>query len=118
MRVPSSKPSVLVFISISCADCSAAAKAVAQASRTSGDKATFLAVDLDPGVAPRDLSGFLSSVNAKNLPSVVDEKAALTGKYQVSALSSVIVINPAGKVTYRAVNPTANAITAAVAHSS
>lgn len=118
VHVPSSKPSVLVFLSISCADCSAAAKAVAQASRTIGDKASFLGVDLDPGVPAQDLNDFLGSVNAKNLPTVIDEKAALTAKYQVTALSSVLVVDPAGKVTYRAVNPSASAITAAVAQSS
>lgn len=114
VQVPSSKPSVLVFISISCADCSAAAKAVAQASHTVGDKANFLAVDLDPGVPTQDLKSFLAYVHAKNLPTMIDQKAALLAKYQVSALSSVLVINPAGKVTYRAVNPTPAAITGAV----
>src|SRR5690348_12932544 len=44
VRVPSGKPSVLVFISLSCADCSAAAKAVARAQHSSGDTASFLAV--------------------------------------------------------------------------
>ncbi len=118
VHVPSSKPSVLVFLSISCADCSAATNAAAQASRTIGDKASFLGVDLDPGVPAQDLNDFLGSVNAKNLPTVIDAKFALLGKYKVSALSSVLVIDPGGKVTFRAVNPTANAITAAVAQSS
>lgn len=117
VRVPSSKPSVLVFISISCADCSAAAKAVAKARTAVGDTATFLAVDLDPGVPARDLHGFLASVDAKNLPTMVDAKFGLLAKYNVSALSSVIVIDPAGKVTYRAINPSAGAITAAIAQS-
>lgn len=118
VRVPSSKPSVLVFISISCADCSAAAKAVAQARNSVGDKATFLAVDLDPGVPAQDLNSLLAYVHAKSLPTMIDAKFALSAKYKVSALSSVIVIDPAGKVTYRAVNPTASAITTAVAQSS
>lgn len=82
-----------------------------------GDTATFLAVDLDPGVPARDLHGFLASVDAKNLPTMVDAKFGLLAKYNVSALSSVIVIDPAGKVTYRAINPSAGAITAAIAQS-
>lgn len=114
VRVPSGKPSVLVFISISCADCSAAAKAVAQASHTVGDKAEFLAVDLDPGVPATDLTSFLDYVDAKGLPTMIDAKATLLAKYNVSALSSVIVIDSAGKVTYRAINPSSNAIVAAV----
>lgn len=118
VRVPGSKPSVLVFISIGCADCAAAAQTVAQAARTIGDKASFLGVDLDPGVPVQDLNGFLGSVNARNLPTVIDAKAALADKYQVTALSTVLVVDPAGEVTYRAVSPPAGAITAAVAQSS
>lgn len=114
VRVPSGKPSVLVFISISCADCSAAAKAVAQASHTVGNRAEFLAVDLDPGVPATDLTSFLDYVHAKGLPTMIDAKAALLAKYNVSALSSVIVIDSAGKVTYRAINPSATAIVTAV----
>ena len=118
VHVPSSKPSVLVFISISCADCSTAAKAVSKAQTAAGDKATFLAVDLDPGVPASDLHSFLAYVDAKNLPTTVDAKFALMAKYQVNALSSVIVIDPAGKVTYRAVDPSAHAITAAIGEAS
>lgn len=114
VRVPSSRPSVLVFISISCADCSAAAKAVAKARNAIGDKATFLAVDLDPGVPAQDLTSFLDYVHAKGLPTMIDAKAALLAKYKVSALSSVIVIDPANKVTFRAVNPSSDAIIGAV----
>lgn len=112
--VPSRKPSVLVFISISCADCSAAAKAVAQASQAVGDRATFLAVDLDPGVPVQALTSFLDYVHANDLPAMVDARAALLARYRVSALSSVIVIDPAGAVTYRAINPSSAAIVAAV----
>src|SRR5439155_14179008 len=59
---------------VSCADCSAAAKAVAQASHTVGDGATFLAVDLDPGVPVSTLNSFLDYVDAKDLPTMVDAK--------------------------------------------
>ena len=114
VRVPSNRPSVLVFISISCADCSAAAKAVATARNAVGDKATFLAVDLDPGVPARDLHSFLDYVHAKELPTMLDAKFALLAKYKVSALSSVIVIDPANKVTFRAVNPSSDTIISAV----
>lgn len=114
VRVPSGKPSVLVFISISCADCSAATKAVARASHAVGDKAAFLAVDLDPGVPATDLTSFLDYVDAKRLPTMIDAKAALLAKYNVTALSTVIIIDSAGKVTYRAINPGSNAIVTAV----
>lgn len=118
VRVPSSKPSVLAFISVGCSDCAAVTKAVAQAQRVAGNKATFLAVALDPGVPHQYVKGFLSYDDANNLPVTIDTKGTLTTKYQVSTLSSVLIVNPAGKVTYRAVNPSPAAITAALSAAS
>ena len=119
VHVPSSKPTVLAYIAMGCADCAAAAKAAGQASHTLGSTATVLAVDLDPGAPASEVNAFLDYVGAKGLPVVVDDTHFdLSRKYAVTALSSVIVIDPAGKVTYRAVNPSADAITAAVAQSS
>jgi len=115
VQVPSGKPSVLAFISIGCADCSAAAKAVAQAAVTLGNRATVIGVDMDPGVPPQTITSFLDYVGAKNLPVVIDDaKFTLTKTYGVAALSSVLVVNPAGKVTFRKINPSAAAIAAAV----
>ncbi|MGI8868554.1 MAG: hypothetical protein ACR2F6_06820 [Mycobacteriales bacterium] len=45
---------------------------------------------------------------------MIDAKAALLAKYNVTALSTVIIIDSAGKVTYRAINPGSNAIVTAV----
>ena len=44
----------------------------------------------------------------------MDQKAVLSGKYQVTALSTVLVIDPAGHVTFRAVNPSPAKIVSAV----
>lgn len=114
VHIPNGGPSVLAFISVGCADCAAAAKAVAQASHTLGEKATFLAVDLDPGIPRQALTGFLDYVHAADLPVAIDTKFSLSKRYAVAALSTVLVINPAGKVSFRQVNPSPGAITAAV----
>ena len=124
VRVPSNRPSVLVFLSINCADCAdvartlaeveAATNATARAAHLATTKARFLGVDMDRGVSGQAVTDFLHSVGAAGLPAVVDQKAVLSGTYQVTALSTVLVVDPAGRVTFRAVNPSPAKIVAAV----
>lgn len=120
VRVPNARPSVLLFISLGCADCAASAQSmaraarVARAARSLPDRATFLAVDLDPAVSASNVRDFLDSVGAKGLPVTINSDGTLLHKYRVTVLSSVLIIDPAGKVVYRAVNPSANAITRAL----
>jgi hypothetical protein len=124
VRVPSNRPSVLVFLSINCADCADAARALARveaatmatarAAHLATTKARFLGVDMDRGVSGQTVAEFLHSVGAAGLPTVVDQKAVLSGTYQVTALSTVLVIDAAGKVRFRAVNPSPAKIVAAV----
>jgi hypothetical protein len=124
VRVPGNRPSVLVFLSITCADCAdvartlaqveAATNATARAAHLATTKARFLGVDMDRGASGKAVADFLHSVGADNLPTVVDQKAVLSGTYQVTALSTVLVIDSAGHVTFRAVNPSQAKILAAV----
>ena len=92
----------------------ARAARIARAARSLPDRATFLAVDLDPAVSASNVRDFLDSVGAKGLPVTINSDGTLLHKYRVTVLSSVLIIDPAGKVVYRAVNPSANAITRAL----
>ena len=120
VRVPSAIPSVLLFITLGCADCAESAQSMARAARSlraahsPGDRATFLVVDLDRDLPAAHLTDFLNSVGVSGLPATINSDLTLVHKYHVAALSSVLIINPAGKVVYRAVNPTANAIIGAL----
>jgi hypothetical protein len=120
VRVPSARPSVLLFISLGCADCAASAQSMTRAARVARaagslhGQATFLAVDLDPAVSASHVRDFLDSVGAKGLPVTLNSDGTLLRKYHVTVLSSVLIIDSAGKVVYRAVNPSANAITRAL----
>jgi thiol-disulfide isomerase/thioredoxin len=124
VRVPGNRPSVLVFLSMTCADCAdaarslaqveAATKATARAAHLATAKARFLGVDMDRGASGQAVTDFLHSVGAAGLPTVLDQKAVLSGAYQVTALSTVLVIDPAGRVTFRAINPSPAKILAAV----
>jgi thiol-disulfide isomerase/thioredoxin len=124
VRVPGDKPSVLVFMSINCADCAdaartlarveAATKATARAAHLATTKARFLGVDMDRGVSSQTVADLMHSVGAAGLPTVLDQKAVLSGAYQVTALSTVLVIDPTGRVRFRAINPSPAKIVAAV----
>jgi hypothetical protein len=120
VRVPSARPSVLLFISLGCADCAASAQSMTRAARVARaagslhGQATFLAVDLDPDLPAAHLTDFLNSVGARGLPATISSDGALLRKYHVTVLSSVLIIDSAGKVVYRAVNPSAKAITRAL----
>ena len=124
VRVPDDKPSVLVFLSISCADCSdaartlarveAATEATARAAHLGTAKARFLGVDSDRDASAEVVSDFLHSVGASGLAAVLDPKYVLFRRYQVTALSTVLVIDSAGRVTFRAINPSPAKILAAV----
>lgn len=118
VSVPGGTPRALAFISVGCSDCSAATAALAAAARVVGDRAEFLAVDLDPGLPKQELRSFLATVGADDLPAVIDSKGELLARYQITALSTVVVVDPEGSVTYRAVDPGADEIAAAVAAAS
>ncbi|MDI3313373.1 MAG: TlpA disulfide reductase family protein [Mycobacterium sp.] len=116
VTVPGRVPTALFFFSVAgCEECLAGGKSFAQAAaKTPGGKAAFLAVDMDPSDPPQKATDFLGQVGAPTLPAVIDKGAVLTGRFQVTALSTLIVVDPAGKVTYRATGPSADQITTAL----
>ncbi|GDY33531.1 TlpA family protein disulfide reductase [Gandjariella thermophila] len=114
MRVPGAEPTALFFFSVGCGECAGGAKSLAQAARTVGGKAEFLAVDMDPSESTQDVTSFLKTVDGADLPAAIDTGAALTQRFGISALSTLIVVAPSGKVTYRATDPSPQAITTAL----
>jgi AhpC/TSA family len=115
VQVPSQRPTVLYFFSAGCGECVNGARAVAQARKQAGAAATFLAVDLDPTETPAIIGEFAAAAGDPDLPTASDRDAALSRRYQVTALSTLVVIDPAGTVTYRAVDSPAAQILTAIA---
>ena len=116
VTIPGSKPAALFFFSVGCGACVGGATSLAQSATAVGDKADFLAVDMDPRESPETVRGFLDHIKAPQLPATIDTGAALSRRFQVAALSTLIVIDPrGGKVTYRATDPTADQIKAELA---
>jgi len=114
--VPGRAPTALFFFSVGCGECVGGAKSLARAqaaAQKSGGKGTFLAVDIDPSESANTITDFLRGVEGTELSAVIDKNPTLASRYQVAALSTLIV-DPAGTVTYRATDPPADQITTAV----
>ena len=62
--------------------------------------------------SPRRPSRDSWSTSTPNVPAAIDEGAALFQRFDVAALSTLIVIDGDGKVTFRATEPDAKTITA------
>lgn len=110
LQVPGDKPTAVFFFSVGCGECVGGGKSLAQAATAVGNKAQFLAVDMDPSESTDAITGYLHTINAPDLPAAIDTGAKLTSAYQVSALSTLIVVNPSGKVTYRGTDPSPDQI--------
>lgn len=115
--LPAAAPTAVLFFSAGCGECVGGGKSLAAAHtavQKAGGHAQFLAVDMVPTESAADVGTFLDQVNGTGLPAVVDTNGALTSRYQVSALTTVLVIDPAGQVTYRGHAPSQDQILAAL----
>lgn len=115
IRLPApGEPTAVFFFSVGCGECVGGAKSVAQAAGQLGDKASFVLVDMDPGESAQTVAGFQDFTGTQALPAVIDTGATLTTRLSVASLSTLVVVDPAGKVTYRATDPSADQITTAL----
>lgn len=114
VRVPDGKPAALFFFSVGCGSCIGGARSLHAAEQRVGARADFLAVDVAPSEPASSIRQFLDYVHAPDLPVTVDTHARLIRHYKVAALSTLVVVDPSGKVTYRATDPTATQIRAAL----
>jgi len=105
--VPGGKPSAVLFFSATCGSCGPAAHALAQAQHADAHGAnTYAVVDMDPSESPQTIRAFLAANQASTLPVARDTNAALTGAYQVTALSTAVILGPDGRAVARTVEPT------------
>lgn len=114
IKVPGGKPTALFFFSVGCGECAEGAKSMAKAGKALNGKANILAVDMDPGESPQTIRQFLDYIKAPELPAAIDEGATLSQRYKVAALSTLIVVDPQGEVTFKATDPGPDQIQAAL----
>lgn len=113
VAVPGSKPSVVFFFSATCGTCGPGAQALAEA-QGSTPGANYVAVDIDPNESVDVVRAFLTSNDASTLAYARDTDAALTRAYQITQLSTAVVLDASGSEVYRGVDPTPTEIRSAL----
>ncbi|WP_219418498.1 TlpA family protein disulfide reductase [Pseudonocardia nigra] len=114
VNVPGGKPSVVFFFSVNCGTCGPGAQALAQAQQSAPD-ANYVAVDVAPDETATDVAEFLTTNQATGLAYTLDTGGALTSSYQLTQLSTAVVLDAQGNTVYRGVDPTPDQIQAALA---
>lgn len=109
------KPTAVFFFSVGCGECVSGVRSLGQAAaeaEAAGIDAQFLAVDMDPREPEETIEGFMKYVEAEQIPAAIDEGAVLSQRFEVVALSTLIVVDADGTVTFRATDPDAQTIVA------
>ena len=91
VAVPGGKPSVVFFFSATCGSCGALAEAQA-----STPDANYVAVDIDPNESVDVVREFLTANDASTLAYARDTDAALTRAYELTQLSTAVVLDASG----------------------
>ena len=86
----------------------------AAAAEEAGIDAQVLAVDMDPREPTETIQRFMEYVDAVHVPAAIDEGAALSQRFGVAALSTLIIVDSDGQVTFRATDPDADTIVSAL----
>lgn len=113
IAVPGGKPSVVFFFSASCGTCGPGARALAEAQASTPD-ANYVAVDIDPNESVAVVQEFLTANDASTLAYALDTDASVTRAYQLTQLSTAVVLDASGAEVYRGVDPTSNQIRTAL----
>ena len=103
--VPGTKPSVLFFFSIECGVCGPATKMLAEVQRSAPDAANFVKVDVANYETAPEIESFLAEYEASSLAYTIDTDARLITAYEVSQLSTAVVLDASGRIVFSAVEP-------------
>jgi len=114
VSIPSGKPSVVFFFAASCVTCGSGAQAVAEA-QLSAPGANYVAVDIDPSESEAVVRDFLTDNGAETLAYTRDTDAELAVAFEVTQLSTAIVLDASGTEVYRVVHPTTSKLRSALA---
>ncbi|MCT1764909.1 redoxin family protein [Brevibacterium casei] len=107
------KPTAVFFFSVGCGECVGGVRSLGEAAASAeanGTGAGFLAVDMDPRETKETIEGFMKYVEAERVPAAIDQGATLSQRFDVAALSTLIIVDSDGRVTFRATDPDAETI--------
>lgn len=113
VSIPGGKPSVVFFFSASCGTCGPGARALAETQASTPD-VNYVAVDIDPAESVDVVREFLTANDASTLAYARDTGAGLTRAYQITQLSTAVVLDASGTEVYRGVHPTPSQIRTAL----
>lgn len=115
VTIPDGRPSVVLFFSVECGGCGPTANALAQAQADNPDAADYAVVDVAGYETVQDIQGFLEAYDAGALGYAIDAEGDLVAEYQVTQLSTVLILDADNQVTFRAIEPSADQIRAELA---
>jgi peroxiredoxin len=105
------RPTVLLFLSTQgCSDCAKQAKAVDQLAQQNARRVGVLGVEMDPAGSSEDLGSFSQRLGGLHYSLAIDTDSSLQRRFQALSLSTVVILDGAGRVVYRAVDPTPDAL--------
>lgn len=113
--VPGPKPSVLFFFNIECGACGPSTKVLAELQHSSPADANYVAVDIAPYETARQIEDFLALNQASSLAYASDLNTQLITAYQITQVSTFVVLDDGGREVFRAVEPSAEQLKAALA---
>lgn len=112
--VPDGKPAVVFFFSYRCGACFTGGEQVVAAHHKAATKADFLLADYAPSETKKEIDAFRSQIGGTQVPAVSSGVVELASHWQVTAPSTVIVLDEDGAIAFRAVDPTAEQILEAI----
>lgn len=115
ITLPRHRPIVLLFFSVGCGGCGPAATALTKAQATNPNGADYALVDVAPGESATDVRHFLTSNKATALPFAIDADAKLLEAYNISQLSTLVILASNGHIAYRGIEPSAATISSELA---
>lgn len=115
--VPTGKPTILLFMTTQgCTDCATQAQALDQVAQTSSGSIAVLGLEVDPSVRRSDLDSFSRMLGGLHYPLAIDRRGILQQRFQAEALSTVVILNAAGHLVWRSVDPTSADLQAGLRH--
>jgi len=115
ITVPAGRPSVVLFFSVECGGCGPTATALAQVQAADPGAADFVVVDVAAYETAKDIKEFLAANSAHDLTYTIDTQGQLVADYQVTQLSTVLILDSDNTVAFRAIEPSTDQIRAELA---
>jgi thiol-disulfide isomerase/thioredoxin len=115
LTVPGSRPAVVLFFAVECGTCGPTAQTLAQTQAQNPTRADFVAVDIAGQEPQSEVAGFLTANNAAGVANAIDTDTAWARRFNITQLSTVVIIDTTGKEVFRAVEPSAQQLQAALA---